>query len=611
MLKERNDTMSPLSINQDQIYDVAICGGGLAGLTLARQLKRALPEASVIIIDRQTLPLPVAAFKVGESMTEAGGYYLGKVLGLTDYLEKNHVVKLGFRFFFNDGSETFAERPEFGLSRFPKVDSYQVDRGTLETDLWTMNLEMGVDIVEGMSVRDILLSDDDNTPHTVLFQRQGEADSQAVQARWVVDAMGRRRFLQKKLGLQRERTRQQFNAAWFRYLGEVDLSDLVPSTDVEWHDRVPSGRYDSTNHLMGPGYWVWLIPLASGYTSIGIVAHEGLHPFETFNTYSRAVEWLSENEPGLHRMIAEREPEDFRVMRHYSYTSRQVFSAQRWACSGDAGVFADPFYAAGTEIIGFCNTITIEMIRHDMAGTLTPEQVTGYNQFVLSYNDALTDNIQVAYPFFGNPVVMTAKVLWDTTAAWAFVGVQMFNSTYLDAEKSARLRAVTAPFFFLTRRMQQVFVDWAERSPGRLTYEFFDFLTLDYLYKLRVRNLRADRSIDQLIADQEENMARIEELAQVLFLLALEDVMPEHLDQFQEPVWLNAWRLGLNPDRWEADTVFRPKSEPRDIREMRRQIRAMFKRKESGNEPAQEPAKVSANGMSFVNETLELATAER
>jgi 2-polyprenyl-6-methoxyphenol hydroxylase-like FAD-dependent oxidoreductase len=39
-------------------HDVLICGAGLAGLTLARQLKLELPKLSVAIIDR--LPPPVA-----------------------------------------------------------------------------------------------------------------------------------------------------------------------------------------------------------------------------------------------------------------------------------------------------------------------------------------------------------------------------------------------------------------------------------------------------------------------------------------------------------------------------------------------------------------------
>jgi hypothetical protein len=52
----------------------------------------------------------------------------------------------------------------------------------------------------------------------------------------------------------------------------------------------------STNHLLGKGYWVWIIPLASGATSIGIVADPQFHPYAEFNTFERAMQWLKKNQ---------------------------------------------------------------------------------------------------------------------------------------------------------------------------------------------------------------------------------------------------------------------------------------------------------------------------
>ena len=175
---------------------------------------------------------------------------------------------------------------------------------------------------------------------------------------------------------------------------------------------------------------------------------------------------------------------------------------------------------------------------------------------------------------------MTAKVLWDTTAAWCFVGPQVFHSIYLDLEKANGIRKLTAGFFFLARRMQQLFVEWAAASPGRLTFDFIDYLKLDFLHRLRRRNLQTGKSMQELVVDQQTNMELVEELAQVLFLLAVEDVMPECLEQFSTPPWVHAWRVSLHPETWQTDGLFRPRSQPRDLSQMRQQIRSLFHVKE-------------------------------
>src|SRR5579862_5788728 len=98
---------------EGQRFDVIICGAGLAGLCLARQLHLEQPGLSVALLDATVGPLPEAAWKVGESTVEFGAHYLAEYLQLGDYLKKTHLTKLGLRFIFpSDGS--MAERPEVG-----------------------------------------------------------------------------------------------------------------------------------------------------------------------------------------------------------------------------------------------------------------------------------------------------------------------------------------------------------------------------------------------------------------------------------------------------------------------------------------------------------------
>jgi flavin-dependent dehydrogenase len=559
--------------------DVVICGAGLAGLTLALQLKQTFPTRSIMLIERLSRPLPESSFKVGESSTEAGAYYLSEMLHLSDYFKKTHLSKLGLRFFFGGSTDNFQDRPEFGISEFPVVGSYNIDRGMLENDLRQFADDAGIMILEGCAVQHIELASREEN-HEVIYKNSDDAYVGKICSRWVIDAMGRRRYLQKKLNLTKEQP-QRCSAVWFRLPGRVDVCDLVPRSEKEWHSRVPdNNRYYSTNHLTGTGYWVWLIPLASGTTSVGIVALEAIHPFDQYNTYARACQWLKQHEPLFASYIEDREPLDFKTMRRYSYSSQQVFSSQRWACVGDAGIFSDPLYSPGTDFIALANSFTTEMIRLDFNGKLTPQVVMDYNQTIVALNDTITQTIQLGYPLFGHPVVMAAKVLWDTAAGWSLFAPQIFNAIFMNHDTSTQVRKARAGYFSLTQRMQQLFIDWAKKSSGRCSFQFIDFLKIPFLQELRTRNLRSGKDAEIIVTDQVTNMERLEELAQAIFLVAIEDVMPEYSDQFPTPLWLHAWRVSLHPEKWQTDGLFRPASQPRDLSQMRQQIRSLFHVKE-------------------------------
>lgn len=561
-------------LSQADVYDVVICGGGLAGLTLARQLKLQKPNISVVVLDKMARPLPEASFKVGESTVEVGAFYLANTLQLTDYFEEQHLVKLGLRYFFNNAAPNFQDRPELGLSEFHLPNSYQIDRGKLENDLRAFNEEKGVELRENCAVNEIELAVGLQQHHKIVYT-QGQGDNKKthfIQAKWVVDAMGRRRFLQRKLGLDKPNN-DQFGAVWFRVEGRFDISDFVPSSEEKWHNRVPNkNRYYSTNHLCGEGYWVWTIPLATGHTSIGIVARQDIHPLENYYNYELAYQWLEKNETILAFHLADKKPEDFRKMPKYSYSSKQVFSHSRWACVGEAGTFPDPFYSPGTDNIGFGNSLTTQLITLDLEGELTQEKVQDANYFYLSYSDGVTFNIQNAYNCLGNGMVMATKFIWDTLSGWTFSGLMMFNSIYLDQAFRTKVQQINSKFFPLSYRMQQLFKDWANQSLHRVNFEFIDYLAIPFVDELRSRNLKYNQTESEIIEDYLSSLTLLEEVAQVMFHLALEDTMPEMLAKVSSHSWLNAWAISLDASKWEADGLFNPKSEPRNLSTIKQQL---------------------------------------
>src|ERR1700749_5168086 len=147
-------------------YDVAILGGGLAGLTLGLQLKQARPATSIFTAETRPGPAPEAAFKVGESTQEIACNYFGEVLGLMEHMKKDQIRKCGLRFWFPAGdNSSIAERIERGPTAHTPVPSWQFDRGRFENYLGERNHEAGIDMFGATRVIDVEVGD----PHVVTF----------------------------------------------------------------------------------------------------------------------------------------------------------------------------------------------------------------------------------------------------------------------------------------------------------------------------------------------------------------------------------------------------------------------------------------------------------
>jgi flavin-dependent dehydrogenase len=562
-----------MSMNED--YDLIICGGGLAGLTLARQLTLSDLNLSILVLEKARRPLPEAAFKVGESTIETGAYYYGKVLQLEDYLETEHLEKLGLRYFGKgpDGNANIATRPEYGVERFLPAKSYQLDRGKMENHLRDLVEAAGVNLKEGVEVTGIDLAQDGG-PHVVTYEEGGEKRSAA--ARWVVDALGRRRLIQKKLGLRKD-SPGMFNSAWFRVRGKLRVGDLVPASETEWHGRVKEDRWNSTNHLMNNGYWVWLIPLAPDNTSVGIVASEELHPFSGYSTYEKALAWLDEHEPLVGAAVRDYPLLDFLKLKHYSYTSHKAFSIDRWTCVGEAVAFADPYYSVGSNMIGFANGFTQRMIELDREGQLTQEYVEYANRFFLTLNDALTDTIHRGYPYLGNAPVHACKTIWDYYIGWTTTDPQFYHQIYLDPKLATIVSGLISPIVVTQGRMMRLLEDWG-RHESNYTFGFIDYIKdLPTLCGLHLRSLPPKNDdFRRFMNTLREAVERIEELAHVIFFMAVRDVLPEKADLFKDRPWINTGAISLDPSRWEKDGLFEPKTKPRDISLLSDEIGRLF-----------------------------------
>jgi len=551
-------------------YDVVIGGGGLAGLSLARQLSLYMPDVSVAVVDPLVRPLPEAAFKVGESSVEVGARYFGEVLQLAPYLKQRHYRKFGLRYFLGDGSQPLHRRPECGADRALPVPSYQLDRGVLEHDMRGMVQDAGVALYEGCHLTDVRLGAA-GADHAVDIFHKSNQTPETLTCRFFVDATGRRRLLQSKLGLSRE-SPHKASAAWFRIAGRIDLEEMVPASERAWHARVPDRmRYFSTNHMMGKGYWFWYIPLGSGNTSLGLVTDENIHPVRTYSTVEKMFAWLDTYEPQSAAFLRNRPLLDFKVLRNFSHLSRQVFSHERWACVGESGVFLDPFYSPGSDTICIGNTITQELIALDRAGALTPGVTKMYDRFFRGFIDTFLETYTDRYVTFGTPQVATEKVVWDTCLYWVWTGQVMFRELLKRPDLLPQLLSFGLKFSQLHTRVQDLLCDWARGAASRADYEFLAPYEIPY-FKYLHDELAVARSPEAVVEGFAANLERFEEWAIDLFYRAVAEVRPDQLRELPQPPWVNAWGIGLDPSKWESDRLFTPPSAPRSLEPIRRML---------------------------------------
>jgi len=497
-------------LRMTDVYDAVVVGGGLAGLTLARQLQIEAPHVRLLVAEKRRHPVREAAFKVGESTVEIGAHYLRVVLGLELHLRAGHLEKLGIRYFFPQGANRdLTRRVEVGPPIFPVVPSFQIDRGRLENMLLGALRESGVEVIDDCTVRRISL---DPAGHAVHLdsRRHGARD---IRTRWLVDASGRAGLLRRQLALTRAVTHSA-NACWFRVAARVKVDDW--GDDPAWRARVPSGeRWLSTNHLMGQGYWVWLIALGSGSTSIGIVADAGMHPFSRMNRYECALEWLHEYEPQCASIVEAHQGqlEDFLALRQYAYGCERVFSPDRWALVGEAGVFTDPFYSPGADFIAIGNDCTADLIARATRGEDVHDRTEAFNTNYLRLFDAFMRLYDGQYRLMGNAQVMTAKAAWDNACYWAITGLLYFQRRYRRPEFMESIEPLMRRFFVLHARMQQFLCAWDVADSNQYEDAYTNVAYVDFLRNLQASLGAPPMDDDALRQKLQENYALLEAFA--------------------------------------------------------------------------------------------------
>jgi flavin-dependent dehydrogenase len=301
-------------------FDVAIIGGGPAGSVAGSVLAK--HGRSVVIFEREKFP----RFQVGESTIPASLDTLQRIgvkgkIDQAGFLTKHggEIVSAcgGARakFFFRN-----ALNPRWKTA-------YQIDRMTFDDILLKHAQSLGCEVREETKVESVEFTADGAT-------LQCKNSPAPIHAAYVIDCSGRSSLLANRFRLKQP----------FPHLKKFSVYSYYQRNTKS---NEPEDAY--TRMIRGAEGWFWVIPIANGKISVGVVMD-----LEKFNQLRLSPE------AALNRIIAE-QPELRKWVENttrylpvfatadFSYAVSQL-TGDRWLLAGDAAGFLDPVFSSGIYI---------------------------------------------------------------------------------------------------------------------------------------------------------------------------------------------------------------------------------------------------------------------
>jgi flavin-dependent dehydrogenase len=438
-------------------YDLVILGGAFTGSSLGLLMRRKRPGTRVLILEKST----VFDRKVGESTSEVGGCFLTRVLGLSHYLAREHVQKHGLRMWFNrepnDDPGRCGEIGPLNQARFP---TYQLDRQNLDEHLIALAAAEGCEVIRGAAVKSFRLDGAGN--NRVAFKTGSEV--REIGADWLADCSGKAALVARERRTLKALDGHPVHSMWVRFRGVTDLDSHEARSVSEGIAANPTvvGRTTATNHLMGHGWWAWIIPLANGEFSAGVTWDERLATPPAEGPVGQRVKQHLLTHPIGRLMFERAEPieNDARVYKNLPYYSTEV-CGDGWIAAGDAAGFMDPLYSQGLDYCAHGAYSAQKILGRALDGEeVGPDLVAHGKQFVQSYHRWFRALYLDKYGYLGDSDLMNAAFLLDIGTY--FIGpVQLvYRSTDSEFSKMpyhGRIGAGFARFMaFYNRRLGRI-----------------------------------------------------------------------------------------------------------------------------------------------------------
>ncbi|MEU0389890.1 tryptophan 7-halogenase [Streptomyces chartreusis] len=338
-------------------FDLVVVGGGPSGTTLATLVAQG--GHRVLLLEKERFP----RYQIGESLLPATVHGIGKLLGVTEELEKaGFTRKLGGTFRWGTNPEpwtfTFAISPKLAG---PTSHAYQVERMKFDKILLDNARRVGVEVREECSVNDIT-KDGDRV--TGLRYTAADGAVREVAAKFVADASGNRSRIYKNVGGKRVYSKFFQNVALFGYF--------------EGGKRLSAPRSGNIFSAAFDDGWFWYIPLTEKLTSVGaVVARERADQIQ--GDPEKALLKLVDRCPEIRDLLSEatRVTEgpygEIRVRKDYSYCGTEFWSPGMMLV-GDAACFVDPVFSSGVHLATYSGLLAARSVNSVLAGEIDEER---------------------------------------------------------------------------------------------------------------------------------------------------------------------------------------------------------------------------------------------
>jgi len=473
-------------------WDVIVVGGALSGSATTCLLLRRNPKLRVLILERSDQ----LKRRVGESTVEISAYFLGRVLGLTEHLLEHHLPKQGMRFWFaNDSARSLDQCSETGPRYNVRLPGYQVDRAVLDEHLLATAVKEGATLLRHVRVKNVRLAA--GAAQTVEYD-DAQGAPQVATARWVVDASGVAALLARQEGWLQPNPAHPTATCWSRWSGVTSLDDRVLGEKYPaWSSRAKGIRSTATNHLVGYGWWAWIIPLKGGDVSIGIVYDQRLVDLAPGPSLGERLRAFLVAHPVARELLANAtfQEGDVHFRRNLAYATK-VFATDGAVLVGDAAGFIDPFYSPGMDWVTFTTSAAAALIGDSFRGKPVAPRVARHNaNFIQCYDRWFRALYRDKYYYMGDFELMTLAFRLDLGLYYLGIVAQPFlhGPRILETPPFAHPRSYW-PFRLMqlyNRRLAAIARDRRRRGTwGRRNHlKFFGFISYEFNRRLPVRVL--------------------------------------------------------------------------------------------------------------------------